>query len=59
MLQTQINGILGESKHSDVVKRGYLERILRYVALDQKDRFPELKATVLVRTWERETGQVW
>jgi hypothetical protein len=59
MLQTQINGILGESKHSDVVKRGYLERILRYVALDHKDKFPELKTTVLVRTWERETGQVW
>jgi hypothetical protein len=59
MIQTQINGILGESKHSDVLKRGYLERILRYVALEHKDKFPELKATVLVRTWERETRQLW
>jgi hypothetical protein len=58
MLQTLVNEVLGESKHSDIIKRGYLERILRYIALDQKDRFPELKSTVLVRTWERETGQV-
>jgi hypothetical protein len=59
MLQTQINGILEDSKHPDIIKRGYLERTLRYVALDQKVNFPELKSTVLVRTWERETGQVW
>ena len=59
MLQTQINEILGEPSFSGIMKHGYLERILRYVALDHKDKFPELKTTVLVRTWERETGQVW
>lgn len=58
-LQKQINSVLGESKQSDVLKRGYLERILRYVALKHKAEFPELKSTVLVRTWVRETGQVW
>ena len=59
MLQDQINGLLRDPQYSDIVKRNYLERVLRYVALDQKDKFSELKSSVLVRTWERETGQVW
>lgn len=39
MLQELINRILGGSKHSDIIKRGCLERTLRYVVLDQKDKF--------------------
>lgn len=59
MLHEQINAILGEPKTTDVVKRGCIERLLRYVAHENKAKFPELKSTVLVRTWERKTGQSW
>ena len=58
-VQTQINGILGESKHSDSLKRSYLERILRYLALEHRGKFSELKDGLLVKTWERETKQVY
>ena len=58
-LYAQVNSILADRTHPDIVKRGFLEKVLRQVALAYRGNFPELKTSLLVRTWERETGQNW
>jgi hypothetical protein len=40
-------------------RRVFMEQILRYVILEHREKFPELKSTELVKTWERGTGQQW
>ncbi|KAJ4370371.1 hypothetical protein N0V83_004889 [Neocucurbitaria cava] len=55
----QIGDLLGKSGRSNETRSGYLERILRRLAFTYRKEFPDLKSTLLVRTWERETGQTW
>ncbi|KAF1358002.1 hypothetical protein EJ07DRAFT_180179 [Lizonia empirigonia] len=43
----------------DMTKRGRIERWLRYIAFADRHKFSELRASPLVRTWERETGLKW
>ncbi|KAF2794952.1 hypothetical protein K505DRAFT_374267 [Melanomma pulvis-pyrius CBS 109.77] len=44
---------------SDEVRRGFLERILRQIALVHRDKFPDLIKSDLVKNWERMTGLKW
>jgi hypothetical protein len=58
-LYAQVNSTLAGKNLPDIVKRGFLEKVLRQVALAHRGNFPELRTSLLVRTWERETGQRW
>ncbi|KAF2832579.1 hypothetical protein CC86DRAFT_91391 [Ophiobolus disseminans] len=58
-LHAQLNGILGDNQHGDVIKRGYVEKVLRYIAFAHRHKFPGMKFSLLVKTWERGTGQKW
>ncbi|KAF3005827.1 hypothetical protein E8E13_008316 [Curvularia kusanoi] len=58
-LDDLISRHISNSAASEVTKRGRIERVLRYVAFDHREKFPELKSSVLVKTWEQETGQRW
>jgi hypothetical protein len=40
-------------------KRRFIDRVLRYLAFDNREKFPNLKYTPLVHTWEKMTGQRW
>lgn len=40
-------------------KKNYIERALRLLILDHREKFPELKDTELVKEWERVTGLRW
>jgi hypothetical protein len=44
---------------TEVARRGFMEQILRYVVFENREKFPELKSTELVKIWERGTGQQW
>lgn len=46
-------------RSSDEVRRGFVERILRQIALVHRDKFPEMIETDLVKNWERMTGLKW
>lgn len=39
----------------DVIKRGVLERHLRFFAFENTSKFPELLTSTPVRAWERQT----
>jgi hypothetical protein len=41
------------------VARSLFEEILRYVAFENRQKFPELKSSELVKRWETITGQKW
>ncbi|KAF1998011.1 hypothetical protein P154DRAFT_564981 [Amniculicola lignicola CBS 123094] len=58
-LSSQLDSVLMKRNINEAEKRGRVERILRYVALDFKEKFPELKSSKLVRAWEHETGLRW
>lgn len=58
-ISRQIGCLLGKSGRSNEMRRGYLERTLRRIAFTYRKEFSDLKSTLLVRTWERETGQTW
>ena len=51
--------IVAKIESIDLVKRGQLERVLRYIAFSHKSNFRDLKNTALVQTWERSTGLTW
>jgi hypothetical protein len=57
-LDNQICSTLGE-KEDVVTKRARLEKILRRVAFEQRNLFPELQSSIVVHVWERTTGQTW
>jgi hypothetical protein len=40
-------------------KRRFIDRILRYLAFDNREKFSNLKHTPLVHTWEKMTDQRW
>ncbi|KAI4912988.1 hypothetical protein J4E85_010963 [Alternaria conjuncta] len=48
-----------KKKNPDAYKRIILERMLRRLAFYNRDKFPELKATAVVKTWEEKTGLTW
>jgi hypothetical protein len=58
-LDVQICTILADPKHNDVAKRGLLEEVLRHVAFEHREKFLDQKTSLVVRTWERETGEKW
>ncbi|KAF1920267.1 hypothetical protein BDU57DRAFT_508461 [Ampelomyces quisqualis] len=58
-LCAQISNMVGQTSLSDIMKRGHLERFLRYAAFERRNKFPELKSSQLVRAWEQTTGGKW
>ena len=48
-----------QNYEGEIVIHGQLERILRRIAFAHRDIFPELKASMLVRTWQMITGLKW
>ncbi|XPS79423.1 hypothetical protein M3J09_011407 [Ascochyta lentis] len=51
--------MLRERDMDGTTRHGLLERHSRCLAFEYKNKFPELKSTLLGKTWERETGQLW
>ncbi|KAF2744126.1 hypothetical protein M011DRAFT_480202 [Sporormia fimetaria CBS 119925] len=51
--------LLDDKKHTDTLRRVFLELRLRYIALDHKQSFPELANTALVQAWTDMTGFEW
>jgi hypothetical protein len=58
-LDQQLRGILYTTSTSESEKRVIADKTMRPAVFDHRDRFPELKSSLLVKTWERETGQKW
>ncbi|EUC44571.1 hypothetical protein COCMIDRAFT_37658 [Bipolaris oryzae ATCC 44560] len=55
----QIDSLCNNCKFPEVTRRALLERIFRRLVFLHKDKFSELKATPVVKVWERKTGLVW
>ncbi|KAG9196260.1 hypothetical protein G6011_01381 [Alternaria panax] len=55
----QIDSLCNKTRHPETTRRALLERVLRRLAFSHRERFPELKATPVVMTWERKTGLKW
>ncbi|KAI4915434.1 uncharacterized protein J4E92_009388 [Alternaria infectoria] len=56
---SQIDSIIGNPRFQDKAQRSLVERALRRAVFAYKDKFPELKDTILVKTWEQKTGSTW
>jgi hypothetical protein len=44
---------------SNNAKRHSVEGLLRYIAFNNREKFPGLEKTMLVKNWENMTGQQW
>jgi hypothetical protein len=55
----QIDSLCDETRHPEMTRRALLERVLRRLAFSHRAKFPELKGTPVVTTWERKTGLTW
>ncbi|KAH9860821.1 hypothetical protein J1614_012154 [Plenodomus biglobosus] len=48
-LRSDVQGIITSAKYTGVAKRRLLEKVLRRIAFDNKDKFPELKFFAVVK----------
>ncbi|CAN9419681.1 unnamed protein product [Alternaria alternata] len=55
----QIDSLCDRTRLPEMTRRALLERVMRRLAFSHRDKFPELKATPVVTTWERKTGLTW
>lgn len=56
----QLHEILVKFQNTaDFVKLALIKKTLRYLAFANREKFPELKSSLLVKNWEREIGLAW
>jgi hypothetical protein len=60
-IHQQVHNILVKSKKRNyaVTKRRFIENFLHCLAFAKREKFSEPKSSLLVKTWERETGLTW
>jgi hypothetical protein len=55
----EIDNYCDKFERPEMTRHALLERIMRRLAFSHREKFPELKATPVVTTWERKTGLTW
>ncbi|KAI4662149.1 uncharacterized protein J4E88_010939 [Alternaria novae-zelandiae] len=55
----QLESLTDTSRYPFAKRRSLLERILRRVIFPHKEKFPELKSSSVVKTWEQMTNLSW